>query len=56
MGSLRAGSLNRQLVVEDVTVSQTAIGVDVLTDPEVRSKLHQALATLVEFELETVAA
>jgi hypothetical protein len=43
-------------VVEDVTVSQSAIEVDVLTDAGVHAKLRDALVTLVEFEPETVAA
>ncbi|MGY2875513.1 NAD(P)H-dependent FMN reductase [Marmoricola sp. URHA0025 HA25] len=40
------------IVVEDVNVSQTSIDVDVLNDPEVRSKLEAALRTLVEFDPE----
>ena len=44
------------IVVEDVTVSQTSIDVDVLNDPEVQGKLRGALDTLVAFEAETAAA
>ncbi|MFL6021937.1 MAG: NAD(P)H-dependent oxidoreductase [Marmoricola sp.] len=44
------------IVVEDVTVSQTSIDVDVLNDPEVQDKLRSALATLVAFEAEVSAA
>lgn len=44
------------VVVEDVTVSQTSIDVDVLNDPEVQARLHGALATLVDFVPETSAA
>ena len=44
------------VVVEDVTVSQSAIEVDVLTDPDVLGKLHAAVARLVDFRQETVAA
>jgi NAD(P)H-dependent FMN reductase len=40
------------IVVEDVNVSQTSIDVDVLNDPEVRSKLEGALRTLVDFDAE----
>ena len=38
------------VVVEDVTVSQTSIDIDVLNDPEVQSKLRGALDTLVDFD------
>ncbi|MET3960581.1 NAD(P)H-dependent FMN reductase [Marmoricola sp. OAE513] len=44
------------LVVEDVTVSQTSIDVDVLNDPEVQGKLRGALETLVSYVPETSAA
>jgi NAD(P)H-dependent FMN reductase len=44
------------IVVEDVTVSQTSIDIDVLNDPEVQGKLRSALDTLVAFEAETTAA
>ena len=44
------------VVVEDVTVSQTSIDIDVLNDPEVQSKLRGALDTLVAFEAEASAA
>lgn len=37
------------LVVEDVTVSQSSIGVDVVADPEVQGRLRAALQTLVAF-------
>ena len=43
-------------MVEDVTVSQSSIDVDVLTDPEVLGRLHDAVARLVDFRRETVAA
>jgi hypothetical protein len=39
-----------------VTVSQSSIDVDVLSDPEVLGKLHAAVTRLVDFEAETVAA
>lgn len=38
------------LVVEDVDVSQSSQGIDVLADPEVRRRLRDALTALVEFE------
>ncbi|MFL6155655.1 MAG: NAD(P)H-dependent oxidoreductase, partial [Marmoricola sp.] len=44
------------VVVEDVTVSQTSIDVDVLNDPEVQARLRGALETLVDYVAETNAA
>ncbi len=44
------------VVVEDATVSQTSIDVDVLNDPEVQGRLRGALQTLVSYEGETAAA
>lgn len=44
------------VVVEDVTVSQTSIDIDVLKDPEVQARLHGALATLVDYVPESSAA
>ena len=44
------------IVVEDVDVSQSSIGVDVLNDPDVRAKLQAALTTLVEFDPAAAAA
>lgn len=44
------------VVVEDATVSQTSIDVDVLNDPTVQAKLRGALETLVSFAPETSAA
>ena len=52
----RSAGIAGALVVEDVTVSQSAIEIDVLTDVDVLAKLHGAVATLVEFQPETVAA
>ncbi|HET6154609.1 MAG TPA: NADPH-dependent FMN reductase [Marmoricola sp.] len=37
------------VVVEDVTISQSSIDVDVLNDPEVKARLRSALETLVVF-------
>ncbi|WP_028655902.1 NAD(P)H-dependent oxidoreductase [Nocardioides sp. J54] len=44
----RSAGIAGAFVVEDVTVSQSAIDVDPTTDPEVRAKLLSALNTLVE--------
>ncbi|MFL6158737.1 MAG: NADPH-dependent FMN reductase [Marmoricola sp.] len=44
------------IVVEDVTVSQTSIDVDVLNDPEVQGRLRGALDTLVQYVPEASAA
>jgi NAD(P)H-dependent FMN reductase len=52
----RSAGIAGAVVVEDVTVSQSSIDVDVLTDPEVLGKLHDAVAKLVEFRVETAAA
>jgi NAD(P)H-dependent FMN reductase len=52
----RSAQIAGAVVVEDVTVSQSAIDVDVLTDPEVLGRLHDAVARLVDFQHETVAA
>ena len=52
----RSAGIAGALVVEDVTVSQSAIEVDVLTDPDVIAKLNDAVAALVNFQPETVAA
>jgi len=52
----RSAGVAGAIVVEDVTVSQSAIEVDVLTDPEVLAKLRDAVAKLADFEPETVAA
>jgi NAD(P)H-dependent FMN reductase len=52
----RSAGIAGAVVVEDVTVSQSSIEVDVLTDPEVLGKLHDAVARLVDFQQETAAA
>jgi NAD(P)H-dependent FMN reductase len=54
--TLRSATIAGAVVVEDVTVSQSSIDVDVLSDPEVLGKLQTAVARLVEFKQETVAA
>jgi NAD(P)H-dependent FMN reductase len=52
----RSAKVAGAVVVEDVTVSQAAVEVDVLNDPEVLGRLQDAVARLVGFEHETVAA
>jgi NAD(P)H-dependent FMN reductase len=52
----RSAGIAGALVVEDVTVSQSAVEVDVLTDTEVLGRLHGAVTKLVDFNPETVAA
>ena len=43
-------------MVEDVTVSQSALEVDVLTDPETVARLIGAVQALADFEPAPVAA
>ena len=43
-------------VVEDVTVSQSAIEVDVLTDPDVLAKLTNAVQVLADYDAKAGAA
>ena len=52
----RSAGIAGAVVVEDVTVSQSSIEVDVLTDPEVLATLRGAVDRLVEFGQETAAA
>jgi NAD(P)H-dependent FMN reductase len=54
--ALRSAGIAGAIVVEDVTVSQSSIDVDVFSDPEVLGKLHDAVARLVAFEPATAAA
>jgi len=42
--------------VEDVTVSQSALEVDVLTDPEVLERLVGAVRTLADYDAGAAAA
>ena len=51
----RSARIAGAVVVEDVVVSQSALDVDVLTDPEVLERLDQALRTLVDFRLDVAA-
>jgi NAD(P)H-dependent FMN reductase len=46
----RSAGIAGAVVVEDVIVSQPAVGVDVLTDPDVQARLNDAVRTLVEFD------
>jgi NAD(P)H-dependent FMN reductase len=52
----RSAKIAGAVVVEDVTVSQSSVDVDVLTDPDVLGKLRDAVVRLVEFRDATVAA
>ena len=52
----RSAGIAGAIVVEDVTVSQSSIDVDVLSDAEVVGKLRNAVTVLVDFQPETVAA
>lgn len=54
--ALRSARIAGAVVVEAVTVSQSAIEVDVLADPEVQARLRDAVATLAAFELQADAA
>ena len=47
--ALRSAAVAGAVPVEDATVSQPGVGVDVLTDPAVRATLDGALATLLAF-------
>ena len=52
----RAAGIAGAKVVEDVTVSQPAVGIDVTTDADIRAKLLDAVAKLVEYDAEAAAA
>jgi NAD(P)H-dependent FMN reductase len=52
----RSAGIAGAIVVEDVTLSQSALEVDVLTDPEVLGRLRDAITTLVEYDAEAAAA
>jgi NAD(P)H-dependent FMN reductase len=52
----RSAGIAGALVVEDVTVSQSSIDVDVLSDEAVLGKLRDAITRLVDFRPETAAA
>lgn len=46
----RSANIAGAVVLEDATVSQPGIEVDVLTDPEVQAKLQGALQALVDYD------
>ncbi|MCY7395921.1 MAG: NAD(P)H-dependent oxidoreductase [Nocardioides sp.] len=52
----RSAGIAGAVVVEDVTVSQSALDVDVLVDPAVRATLAAAVQTLADFRPEPAAA
>jgi NAD(P)H-dependent FMN reductase len=54
--AVRSAGIAGAKVVEDVTVSQSALDVDVLTDPEVLARLTNAVRVLVDYDAEVVAA
>ena len=51
----RSAGIAGAVVVEDVTVSQSAIDVDVHTDPEVLDRLNAAVRTLVDYTADAAA-
>ena len=51
----RSAGIAGAVVVEDAIVSQPAHEIDVLTDPDVRKRLHDALAALVAYQVSTAA-
>jgi NAD(P)H-dependent FMN reductase len=52
----RSAGIAGAVVVEDVTVSQPAVEVDVLTDPDVRARLQNAVRALVDHDTAVAAA
>jgi NAD(P)H-dependent FMN reductase len=52
----RSARVAGAVVVEDITISQSAVGVDVLHDPEVLGRLHGAVRALAEYEVAETAA
>ena len=53
--TVRSAGIAGAVVVEDVTVSQSALEVDVLTDPEVLDRLVAAVRTLAEYAEDAAA-
>ena len=53
--TVRSAGIAGAVVVEDVTVSQSALEVDVLTDPEVLARLAAAVQTLVDHDADAAA-
>ena len=54
--TLRSVGIAGAVAVEDVTVSQSALEVDVLTDPDVLARLQNAVRLLVDYDAATAAA
>lgn len=54
--AVRSARIAGAAVVEDVTVSQSALEVDVLTDPAVLDRLRNAVRLLAEHDAATAAA
>jgi len=52
----RSATVAGAVVVEDATLSQSSVGVDVLADAEINGRVLAALQTLVDHELEASAA
>ena len=52
----RSAGIAGAVVLEDVTVSQSALEVDVLTDPEVRERIRNAVRVLCDYDAATTAA
>jgi NAD(P)H-dependent FMN reductase len=54
--AVRSAGIAGAVVVEDVTVSQSALEVDVLTDPDVLARLTNAVQLLVDYDPSAHAA
>ena len=54
--TLRSVGIAGAVAVEDVTVSQSALEVDVLTDPDVLARLQNAVRLLADYDTTTAAA
>ena len=54
--AVRSARIAGAAVVEDVTVSQPAVDVDVLSDPDVLDRLTRAVRTLADHDASSVAA
>ena len=52
----RSAGIAGAIVVENATLSQSALEVDVLTDPDVLARLHEVLRVLVDHDTEAAAA
>ena len=52
----RSAGIAGAVVLEDVTLSQSSVDLDVLSDPEVLGRLCAAVGRLVDFQPETAAA